>query len=294
MFYLEYFIRQLVFCLSHPADIYYCCDPDTLMAPALICRFKKVKLVYDAHELFSEVPELLGQNLKKSIWLFVEKIGVKQASACITVSKPIADELSKRHRKNFHLIRNLPHVISKLDLLPRKNIILYQGVLNKGRGLEEAIANMYKLPAYELWICGRGDIENELVQIKERSMVSNVVFKGAMMKEELELLTKQAVFGLNLLDSASESYRLSLANKFFDYANAGVISINNRFPEYISYEARYHNCLLVDNFQEFVRTLDQLTEAKLKNLMENSRRMMLENNWEIEAEKLVGIIKSIN
>jgi hypothetical protein len=52
--------------------------------------------------------------------------------------------------------------------------------------------------------------------------------------------------------------------------------------------------LLVDNFQEFVRTLDQLTEAKLKNLMENSRRMMLENNWEIEAEKLVGIIKSIN
>ena len=40
----------------------------------LVSKIKNIPLVYDSHEYFTEVPELVGRKFQQNIWLSVEKI----------------------------------------------------------------------------------------------------------------------------------------------------------------------------------------------------------------------------
>jgi glycosyltransferase involved in cell wall biosynthesis len=290
LFYLEFALRQLTFCLRTSFDIYYCCDADTLFIPAMVKSFNKTNLIFDAHELFYEVPELFNQPFKKKTWMFVEKLGVSKAEVCITVSDSIADILQKRYKKQFLTIKNVPELKESISNTPREKIIIYQGVLNKGRQLEEAIKNMHLLPDYQLWICGKGDLEYDLHKLAEESNAKNVIFKGSLPKEELLNLTQKVRYGLNLLDTDSLSYRLSLANKFFDYANAGVVSVNNPLPEYSKFQSKYNHCILTDDFQGFISAIANIDDEKWSDLYNGSRQMLKENNWQMESKMLLECI----
>ncbi|MGZ4043852.1 MAG: glycosyltransferase, partial [Bacteroidia bacterium] len=90
LFYLFFNLRLFFKLLLLKTDLLFANDLDTLLPNYLVSKLKHIPLVYDSHELFTEVPELLNSPFKKKIWLSIEKRIVPRLKNCITVNSSIA------------------------------------------------------------------------------------------------------------------------------------------------------------------------------------------------------------
>lgn len=296
LFYLEYAIKQFLFLRKTKAAYLICCDPDTALG-ALMAKVFNIRLgpiIYDSHEYFTKVPELNNHPIKQLIWAIVEQWICNKAVLRLTVATELSKVLAKIYNQPFEVVRNVP-ALPKSELVahPRNKVIIYQGVFNVGRGLEAAIDMMSYLPDYELWMCGSGDIEAELKQQAQGN--KRIKFLGKLSPQELLIYTKQARYGLNLLSETSENYYYSLANKFFDYAACGVVSINPYFPEYIHYEQHYHHCILVQDQSAYAiaQLILHQSETEWTRMQNAGYLMMTEHNWNKEGKRLLGFINQI-
>jgi hypothetical protein len=127
------------------------------------------------------------------------------------------------------VVRNLPEKSLatppefKLPNLNNRKVILYQGALNMGRGLEAAIRAMQFIDGAVLVLAGNGDIVEPLKQLAEKQGVANqVIFTGRLALEHLAGLTRLADLGLSIEEDLGLNYRFALPNKLFDYIQAGV------------------------------------------------------------------------
>jgi glycosyltransferase involved in cell wall biosynthesis len=233
MFYAEFNIRLLLFLLFQKVDIIGSIDDDTLTACGIAKLIKRKKLVFDSHEYFSEVPELVGKNRIKKVWLFIEKVFMEHVDLAYTVSTSIADIYAKKYQIPFYTIMNCPEKFEgeRKDNFLNK-IIIYQGALNLGRGLEELIEAMKDVDA-TLWIVGEGDHSHELRELASQKLYAHkIIFHGYIQPNLLNILTQQATVGFNVLQDLGISYQLSLSNKFFDYIQLHIPSLSSDFIEY--------------------------------------------------------------
>ncbi|RZK54071.1 MAG: glycosyltransferase [Hymenobacter sp.] len=201
--------------------------------------------IYDAHELFTDVPEVVARPAVRRAWQRVENLIVPRARLRYTVGPALARLFEERHPGcPFAVVRNAP-VGEELAAGLAENqppaassqqpgTLLYQGALNAGRGLEALLDAMPQVPA-RLVICGEGDLSAALrAQAGRLGLLASgqVEFKGYVLPAELRRLTAQATVGIMLLENVGLSYYYSLANKFFDYVQAGIPQLCIDFPEY--------------------------------------------------------------
>lgn len=290
LFYLLYNFLLFFKLLFKASDAYYAVDADTLPAFTLLSQVKGVPMVYDAHEYFSEVPELSGKQFKKAIWHKVVSIGSRQAKLNLTVGPALAKALSERYKVSFVSIRNLPYAQTiSLTEPSNERIIIYQGALNKGRMLETLIEAMPDLPKYTCWIIGEGDLSESLrTQAKG---IPNIVFKGLLNPAELKAITPLAYVGFNLLEADdSLSYHYSLSNKFFDYIQAAVPSVSSALPEYIALNESYQSGVCIPNdkqaFIELLKSWEAAPEVHQK-LKENAKFAAQSLTWENESKLFI-------
>ena len=74
LFYVMLNLRLFFLLLFKRMNGLYANDLDTLLPMYLISRIKKVPLIYDSHEIFTEVPELIHRRFKQKIWLLILRI----------------------------------------------------------------------------------------------------------------------------------------------------------------------------------------------------------------------------
>ncbi|MCB0588781.1 MAG: glycosyltransferase [Phaeodactylibacter sp.] len=297
LFYLEYNLRLFLFLLATPFDTVCSVDLDTILPGFLASRLKGKTCVYDAHEYFTEVPEVVRRPAVKRIWEWVARFTIPRLKYAYTVGPGLARLLEERFGIPFEVVRNVPLSSTRLQKnnnpVHEKPIILYQGALNEGRGLEYAVEAMQEITGAELWLAGEGDLSDSLRdQAREKKLEDKVRFLGFMPPAELQALTPQAHIGLNLLENKGLSYYYSLANKAFDYIQAGVPSINMAFPEYVAIQEKYNVFILLD---ELSPTL--IRQAVIKLMQEKEAYEQLRNNclqaaktlnWEKEEAILLG------
>ena len=108
LFYACYNIRLFLFLLFNKADIYLANDLDTLPANFVASRLKKIKLVYDSHEYFTEVPELVNRPFIRFIWLKLEQWIFPRLTDVMTVNDSIAGFYIAKYNVPVKTIRNLP------------------------------------------------------------------------------------------------------------------------------------------------------------------------------------------
>jgi glycosyltransferase involved in cell wall biosynthesis len=295
-FYIEYNIRLFFYLLRQPTYAICAIDLDTILPVCAIAQWKKIPFIYDAHEYFSETPEVERRPFTKKIWEHIANFAIPKATLCYTVSQSLCEIFEKRYGKKFGLIRNMP--LYKIDnqLVINKNtahpIILYQGALNEGRGLEALLAAMKGIENAQLWLAGEGDISDNLRQMATHPSLKNkVTFLGFVPPTELKKLTAQATIGVNLLENRSLSYYYSLANKTFDYMQAAVPSLQMDFPEYRNINAEYEIAVLLPTLSP-----DAIAKALQKLLRDTTYYNALKNNclaarsvfcWEKEEIRLV-------
>lgn len=300
LFYAEYNLKLWWHLLINKQDIIYAVDTDTLLPSMLTKLFKNHKLIFDAHEYFTEVPELQHKLWTKKIWSTIEKISLAKVDLAITVNESLAALFSKNHRKTFHCIYNVPELNHSNNKPTKSNkpYILYQGVLNKGRGLEALIIAMKNVPSHQLLIAGEGDLSAELrVLVDANNLNEKVIFKGWQSPSELKNLTAGATLGINLLDGSSLNYYYSLANKFFDYMHADVPSVNMDFPEYRRIIDEYDIGYLLKEL-----SVDQITSL-LNDVLNDTMGLALKKQaclaavqkyqWQHEAQKLQRMLQSL-
>lgn len=242
LFYAEYNLRLFFFLLFRKADVLVANDLDTLLANYLVSRIKKAVLVYDSHELFTEVPELDHNPFAKKTWLRLERWIVPKLKYAVTVNRSIADILEKRYGIPFMVLRNMPYryrpaetkTRTELGLPEDKKIIILQGSgINVRRGAEEAVEAMkyLQIPAL-LLIVGNGDVIPVLKETVEREgLQDRVWFKPRMPYAELMQYTRAADLGITLDKPDNLNYLYSLPNKIFDYIQAEIPILSSRLPE---------------------------------------------------------------
>jgi hypothetical protein len=94
--------------LTHRFDIACGIDLDSILPCYFAASIKKKKYVYDAHELFPEVPEVVNRPFIKKSWLRVEKFAVKRIPFCYTVSAGLAKYFADKYQRKFEVVRNFP------------------------------------------------------------------------------------------------------------------------------------------------------------------------------------------
>ena len=233
LFYAEYNIRLFFYLLFRRYDLYYAVDLDTILPHVFISKLRNKPLIYDAHEYFPEVPELVNRKRVKKIWEKIEEFSIRKANIVITVSDGIAEIFRKKYRIKVNVIRNVPKayncMVSKYD----KPLVLYQGSINVHRGLENLIKSMKYLPEeVNLWIIGDGDIYDDIkLMIKKEKSENRIKLLGKVPLEKLKQYTCLGWVGVSLEENVGMSYRLALPNKLFDYIQAEIPVLVSDLPE---------------------------------------------------------------
>ena len=294
LFYMEYNLRLFLHLLRSDYSVMAANDLDTLPANYLASRIRHKPLIYDSHEYFTEVPELIGRPIVRAIWKSLEKLLVPKVNAAYTVCDSIAGVYRDLYGVDFKVIRNLP-VYSKEEITPaeqqpetdRPKIILYQGALNLGRGVESAIRAMQYLEGAELWLAGDGDLTVQLKElVTELKLEPKVKFLGRLPLDELSKVTRQTSLGISLEEDLGLNYRFALPNKLFDYIQAGVPVLVSNLPEMTRIVDQYQIGMIADTHQRKdlaeIMKMALFDEEKISIWKQNLPKAARELCWENE------------
>ena len=299
LFYAEFNIRLFIFLLFTKKDLLFSNDLDTLLPNYIIGKLQNKKLVFDSHELFSEIPELVNKQRVKKVWLFLEKTIIPKLQNVITVSDSIKNHYHNLYGISAIVIRNIPkieHINQKnfeIDA-EEKKVILYQGSVNIGRGIELMIDTMALLDEYLFIVIGDGDI---LEQLKEKvsnlSLHNKVKFLGKKTPEELKELTPNATIGMSLEEDLGLNYRYALPNKIFDYLHANVPVIVADLPEMRSLIKKHPigEILIERTPKTLAKTIINMTNISYEKELKTAKK---ELNWSKEKEKLISIFSKLD
>lgn len=290
-------------------DILLANDVDSLLPNYLVSKIKKVPIVFDSHEIFSELPSLTGRKFKKKIWKMLESSLVPKMKHFYTVSEGYADWFEKEYGNRPEIIMNVPEIqaenhnrlqIELPETKENQKILIYQGAINISRGIDKMILAMELIENAQLWIIGNGPKKEEYQKLtSEKGLDSKVIFIGTVPPDQLKLITPKADLGFSLEEDLGISYRYALPNKIFDYMHAGVPVLGTDLPDIKKTIENYKIGKTVsDHTSEHIAkmTNEMLAEGK-ETYSENLKKAALVFNWsneEKKLEKIFSVFKTSN
>ena len=307
LFYASFSIRLFLFLLFRKVDVLVSNDLDTLLPNYLAQKFKrKARLVYDSHEYFTEVPELINRPKVQKFWLKIERKIFPRLKSVYTVNESIAAIYSNLYSKEIKVVRNISPLWSAINLQTKQelgipensHLIILQGAgINIDRGAEEAVEAMCQIDAV-LLIVGDGDVVEILKRkVKKLELTKKVLFFGKKPYHVMMNFTHFADIGLTLDKPSNLNYKLSLPNKVFDYMHTytAVVATNIKEVAQVVTKNEIGTIVMdftVNNLAESINSIlnDQQLLAQYK---ENCKAAALIENWEREIKILQAIYPKV-
>jgi glycosyltransferase involved in cell wall biosynthesis len=229
---LEFLRQACTLVLRLRPAIVHCNDHNTMWVGVVAKLLLGSRVIYDSHELW---PDRNGRPEWRPGLIAAEALFVRVADEVITASPGYAEVLSRRYRVPTPIvIRNVPPltptpVASRAD----PPLAVYVGGLLRGRGLEEAIDALALVPGLCLRILGPGTdgYRDELKQRANRLGIADRVelVRPVAPTHVVEAL-EGATMGIALIQPVCLSYELTLPNKLFEYAAAGLPMVVSDLP----------------------------------------------------------------
>lgn len=298
LFYAEYNLKLFIYLLFCKTDAFCAIDLDTIIPNYFVSVLRRKKRVYDAHELFTELNEVINNKPVKWFWNKVESFAMPKFQNGYTVNQFIKDEFEMRYQVDYEIVRNIPvYIPTNKPINQLTNQLIYQGAVNFGRGFEHLIPAMKNVNA-ELHIYGIGNFYSQVeTLIKENNLENKVKLFGATLPKDLKAITPTAKFGITIFEAKGLNQYYSLANRFFDYIMAGVPQICVNYPEYKILNDEFDIAVMVDNIEvetltNAINTLlsDEILYHRLKQNCIVAREKL---NWQNEEKKLLSFWKNI-
>lgn len=309
LFYAEYNLRLFLWLLLQKADCICAIDLDTILPCYFASKLKGSKRVYDAHELFCEMKEIVTRPSRYRMWKWIERFTVPKFKHGYTVCEPIADEFKKMYGVQYEVVRNVPF-LTKFQLpIPNsatqqetinykpETFLLYQGAVNEGRSFETLIPAMKQVEA-PLHIYGDGNfLEQTKALINNNHLQNKVELKGKLKPTELRAITTAAYAGITLFENNGLSNYLSLANRFFDYIQAGIPQLCVDYPAYRNINNQFEIALLIpDTTEEAIASgLNKLLSDPVlyERLKANCQKAATVLNWQEEEKRLINFYQKL-
>lgn len=296
LFYAEFNLKLFFILLFTKKNMLLANDLDTLLPNYLVSLLQSKKIVYDSHELFPEIPELVNRPFAKKFWTVLEKTILPKLKNTYTVCNSIATFYNDKYATNFKTIINLP---TKKEIVKTtfpfnysdEKIILYQGAINVGRGLELMIETMSFLENSIFVIIGDGDIFEPLKEkVITKNLTHKVHFLGRKNPKELHKITPLANLGISIEEDLGLNYRFALPNKIFDYIQANVPILVSDLPEMKSVVLDYKVGEIVTNRdpKKLAQQIENLLKKDFTITLEKAKETLI---WEHQEELLLSIFK---
>ncbi len=263
-----------------------------------ICR---AKLVYDAHELETEKNGLTG--FRQVLARYVERIFINYADLVIVVG----DAINKWYREKYGLtniitVLNCPEfqeprktqrLHDDLNIPKEKKIVIYQGGLVLGRGIEHLLKVFSEQDDQKhVLVCmGYGELESLIREYAQLN--SNIYFHEAVAPTEVLKYTASADIGVFFVDNSNLSYYLCLPNKLFEYIMAGLPVIVNNAPEMSRVVNENQIGIVLNELTALSlnRALDDISKMNFKILIQNLRRTAESYSWDNQAPLMISAYK---
>ena len=282
-------------------DVIHANDFDMLGLSYRAAKRCKAGLVYDSHEIFAENIGIAERKWMKRQIIRSERRLVRKVDRMISVSNAAAAYFEETYAVCPTVITNCP-MKNTLPLLEKASDafeVVYQGLMVRGRGYEEFTDAAALLPdGIRLVLRGYGSLEPKLrAQIEEKHLSDKVVFAPPVEVAQLVQAASASHVGAVLSKPINLNFKLSVSNKVFEYAAAGLPVILSDVPEHRYLNEQYGFGVILDEV-----TPEKIAEAILalyrdkdlySRLAENAKRMSEEMNWETESEKLLAIYRSV-
>ncbi len=272
-------------------------------------KLAKSKIIYEPHELESEQPGMSA--IISTVIRNIEKLFIGRCHSVVCVSAPIAKFYSQNFKidlEKLFVVTNQPEnphygteyprtqTFRQLFNIPELAIIfLYQGGLDESRGIQDYLNTFTKLSsAFHIVFMGYGEMEKDVRAYA--SKYGNIHFKEAVPVAEILTYTSSADVGLIVIPDPdmSSSYRLSLSNKFFEYAICGLyicVSDNLELMSRIILEEELGSVIgsAKEDLMHWILTSPQ---ENFKVLSKKSRLFRKNVGWQREEEKYNTIYRA--
>ncbi|GAB1766422.1 hypothetical protein PMEGAPL125_28420 [Priestia megaterium] len=287
-------------------DIYHSNDLNTL-PQGFICaklRFKRKCLVYDSHEV-----QTSRTGYDSGVYAKMEAFFINKIDSMIV-------ENHTRAKYNEDLYGFYPNVVYNYPFQPKKRhqetidlherlglpenekILLYQGGIQTGRGLEKLVQAAPLFKEGTLVFIGDGRIKPELERmVAEMKLEDKVKFIPKVPLQDLPKYTKNAYLGFQVLNNVCFNHYSASSNKLFEYIMSDVPVVACDFPEIKKVVEGEHIGLCVDshNYEEIASAVNQLLrDPVLRATMSNNcKTAKFKYNWENEQLQFLKVYQAI-
>ncbi|MFC2013066.1 glycosyltransferase family 4 protein [Chloroflexota bacterium] len=239
--FFKYYRNSWELVRKEPADVYHCHDLDTLFLGYIAKRRHGGKLVYDVHELTTELAYI--PHYEKPVWRVLEQFMIKRADAVIATGRYREEYLSKKYGipspteiLNCPLVSSEPYpdnsLRKELGLLDSSvPIILYAGGYSHGRGLQNLVRAVPYLTRGVVVLMGWGALEQKLRNmVREKGLERKVLFLKPVPPDKLVRYIASATLGVVIYQFTSLNNYYATPNKLYEYINAGLPVVSSNFP----------------------------------------------------------------
>lgn len=294
-------IRMIARGRNSKYDIYHSNDLNTLPQGIFSAklRLKKRKLIYDSHEVQTDRTGYNPKTIKRVerfLLRFIDQMIVENHTRAafneqlygfypaVLHNYPFVQDTTQQQEKvDLHKILNLP---------PNEKILLYQGGIQVGRGLDKIVKAVPMIKEGTVVFIGDGKKKEELIQlVKDMNLDHRVKFLPKVPVEDLPKYTRNAYLGFQVLNNICFNHYSASSNKLFEYMMAGVPVIACSFPEIQNVVETNHTGICVDshNPQSIADGVNKLLEdTNLRDqLSNNSLNASGKYNWAEEEKNLL-------
>lgn len=302
-------------------DIVWCNDLPTLSPGYQIAKKQNAWLIYDSHEIYLETlnqffpakNSILKSILIKMSLAFMKFFGkrvenrlIHKADQIITVNESLAHYFEKNYSVNqVKVVMNCPPLTNlkeenfidfkKLFSFNDKDkVLIYQGFLNKGRGLEIIINTMEYLPvSYKLIILGDGPLKKDLKELTNKlNLVNQIKFIDKVPISELLNYTSGADYGINILENYNLSKKLASPNKLFEYIHAEIPVICSNTIENRKVINKYKIGIMVENdSRKIAESIINLSKSSVDSYKLACKKALKEYNWDAQEKVILNAVK---
>lgn len=305
LFLFLFWIDVFFHLLGRDFDIIHCHDFDTLPIGFILAKLRRKRIIFDAHESYSDMLEDNVSGLLKKLTFIIEKILIRYVDLLITVGKILEEEYKRRGAKNTCVVGNWKSIVDfKISIervqqekerlhIPDKMIVSFIGLLNKDRKISSLIEAVKKDSDVFLILAGEGELEKE---IKEKIKgYPNIVFLGKYSPKKIPLYTNLSDVIYYVLDSQNPNAKYSAPNALFGAIACGKALITGTHGE-IAKIVKEENCGIVLDDISFKQLNKAFKALNSNGLLDNYKKnafsaAMRKYNWERAEENLLNVYK---
>lgn len=268
---------------------------------AIRCLPKSVKITL----IIADLPEFYDLGKTTGVRNILRKINNRFIYKCfsringyVLLTEQMADFL-KIKDKPYTVVegvwnekKNEVSTLTKSD----KKVIFYAGALYRKFGIIKLLEafELIEDPDVELWLCGSGDIEKEILERSEQD--KRIKFFGYVSSEKAEELRKSATVLVNPRTNEGEYTKYSFPSKTMGYLASGIPIVAYKLDgipdEYDEYMNLIKGHKIEDLKEKLCEVLYDTEDVYLKKAKEAIDFLNTKKTAKIQAKKIIDLMNA--